>query len=205
MSDRQVHWENVYATKDENAVSWFQETPDISLDLVRATGVSASASIIDIGGGASRLVDALLDKGFKTITVLDLSEKALAKSKARLGTKGAHVRWIVADITTWEPSQAYDVWHDHAALHFLTDPKDRAALPMPNGFQAPFGPVVTSLLEHLRPTDRSVAADCLFSVTMPIRSAIYLEPHSNWSKAATMRTKPQWGPSSGSNSADFDA
>jgi len=154
MSDRQVHWENVYATKDENAVSWFQETPDISLDFVRATGVSASASIIDIGGGASRLVDALLDKGFKTITVLDLSEKALAKSKARLGTKGAHVRWIVAD-TTWEPSQAYDVWHDHAALHFLTDP----ALPMPNGFQAPFGPVVTSLLEHLRLTDRSVAAD----------------------------------------------
>jgi hypothetical protein len=76
---------------------------------------------------------------------------------------------------------------------------------MPNGFQAPFGPVVTSLLEHLRPTDRSVAADCLFSVTMPIRSAIYLEPHSSWSKAATMRTKPQWGPSSGSNSADFDA
>jgi trans-aconitate methyltransferase len=127
MSDRQVHWENVYATKDENAVSWFQETPDISLDLVRATGVSASASIIDIGGGASRLVDALLDKGFKTITVLDLSEKALAKSKARLGTKGAHVRWIVADITTWEPSQACDVWHDYAALHFLTDPKDRAA------------------------------------------------------------------------------
>jgi 2-polyprenyl-3-methyl-5-hydroxy-6-metoxy-1,4-benzoquinol methylase len=127
MSDRQVHWENVYATKDENAVSWFQETPDISLDLVRATGVSASASIIDIGGGASRLADALLDKGFKTITVLDLSEKALAKSKARLGTKGAHVRWIVADITTWEPSQAYDVWHDRAALHFLTDPKDRAA------------------------------------------------------------------------------
>jgi hypothetical protein len=65
MSDRQVHWENVYATKDENAVSWFQETPDISLDLVRATGVSASASIIDIGGGASRLVDALLDKVLK--------------------------------------------------------------------------------------------------------------------------------------------
>jgi 2-polyprenyl-3-methyl-5-hydroxy-6-metoxy-1,4-benzoquinol methylase len=81
MSDRQAHWENVYATKDENAVSWFQEKPDISLDLVRATGVSATASIIDIGGGASRLVDALLDKGFKTVTVLDLSEKALATSR----------------------------------------------------------------------------------------------------------------------------
>jgi 2-polyprenyl-3-methyl-5-hydroxy-6-metoxy-1,4-benzoquinol methylase len=84
-------------------------------------------SIIDIGGGASRLVDALLDKEFETVTVLDLSEKALATSKARLGAKGAQVQWIVADITTWEPSQAYDVWHDRAALHFLTDPKDRAA------------------------------------------------------------------------------
>src|SRR5690242_8712540 len=76
---------------------------------------------------------------------------------------------------------------------------------MPNGFQAPFAPVVTSLLEHLRPTDRSVAAAYLLSVTMPIRLAICWDPHSSWLKAVTMRTKPQWGPSSGSNSADFDA
>jgi 2-polyprenyl-3-methyl-5-hydroxy-6-metoxy-1,4-benzoquinol methylase len=129
MSDlgRQAHWENVYATKEEHAVSWFQERPDISLDLIRATGVDVSASIVDIGGGASRLVDALINDGFKTVTVLDLSEKALATSKARLGARGAHVQWVVADITTWEPSQTYDVWHDRAALHFLTDPKDRAA------------------------------------------------------------------------------
>jgi 2-polyprenyl-3-methyl-5-hydroxy-6-metoxy-1,4-benzoquinol methylase len=124
---RQAHWENVYTTKDEKAVSWFQERPDTSVDLIRATGVDRSASIIDIGGGASRLVDALIDEGFKAITVLDLSEKALATSKARLGGRGAHVQWIAADITTWEPSQSYDVWHDRAALHFLTDPKDRAA------------------------------------------------------------------------------
>ena len=129
MSDlsRQAHWENVYTTKDENAVSWFQERPDISVDLVRVTGVDASASIIDIGGGASRLIDALIDEGFKTVTVIDLSEKALATSKARLGARGANVQWVVADITKWEPSQTYDVWHDRAALHFLTDPKDRAA------------------------------------------------------------------------------
>jgi len=127
LSGRQAHWENVYATKDEHAVSWFQEKPDISLDLIRATGVIATASIIDIGGGASRLVDTLLDEGFKAVTVLDLSAKALAKSKVRLGESGEHVQWIVADITTWEPSQTYDVWHDRAALHFLTDPKDRAA------------------------------------------------------------------------------
>jgi len=127
MSGRQAHWENVYTTKDEHAVSWFQEKPDISLDLILATGVKATASIIDIGGGASRLVDTLVDEGFKAVTVLDLSEKALATSKARLGTRGANVQWVVADITIWEPTQTFDVWHDRAALHFLTDPKDRAA------------------------------------------------------------------------------
>ncbi len=128
MSDlgRQAHWEDVYTTKDEKAVSWFQETPDISVDLIRATGVDANASIIDIGGGASRLVDVLIGEGFKAVTVLDLSEKALATSKAKLGARVAQVQWVVADVTTWEPSQTFDVWHDRAALHFLTDPKDRA-------------------------------------------------------------------------------
>src|SRR5450759_5152129 len=107
MSDlgRQAHWENVYTTKDEKAVSWFQEKPDISVDLIRATGVDASASIIDIGGGASRLVDVLIGEDFKAVTVLDLSEKALATSKTRLGDKGARVQWVVADVATWEPLQ----------------------------------------------------------------------------------------------------
>ena len=105
----------------------FKRSRTFRLDLIRATGVKATASIIDIGGGASRLVDTLVDEGFKAVTVLDLSEKALATSKARLGARGANVQWVVADITTWEPSQTFDVWHDRAALHFLTDPKDRAA------------------------------------------------------------------------------
>ena len=129
MSDpeRQAHWDNVYQTKGERDVSWFEESPTISLDLIHATGVKATASIIDIGGGTSRLVETLLDRGFKVITVLDISEKALATSKVRLGTRSAHVQWVVAEITTWEASQTYDVWHDRAVLHFLTDPKDRAA------------------------------------------------------------------------------
>jgi SAM-dependent methyltransferase len=125
--ERHHHWENVYQSKGERDVSWFQESPEISLDLIRATGVNVDSSIIDIGGGASRLVDALLDEGFAAITVLDLSEKALATAKARLGPRGASVMWIAADVTTWEPSQTYDVWHDRAAFHFLTEPKDRAA------------------------------------------------------------------------------
>ncbi|HET9717566.1 MAG TPA: class I SAM-dependent methyltransferase [Pseudolabrys sp.] len=129
MSDlgRQAHWENVYATKDENAVSWFQERADISLELIRATGVNANAAIIDIGAGASRLVDALISEGFRDITILDVAEKALAKSKARVPARGAQVQWVVADVTTWEPTQKFDVWHDRAALHFLTEPSDRNA------------------------------------------------------------------------------
>lgn len=129
MSDIDVrsHWENVYRTKGQRGVSWFEESPEISLDLIHATGSKTDASIIDIGGGASRLADALLDEGFEAITVLDLSDEALAISKARLGARSAKVRWIAADVTIWEPSQTYDVWHDRAAFHFLTGEKDRDA------------------------------------------------------------------------------
>jgi SAM-dependent methyltransferase len=126
-NERHAHWENVYQTKSEGDISWFQESPEISVDLIRATGANADSSIIDIGGGASRLVDALVDEGFAAITVLDLSEKALATATARLGPRGAGVQWIAADVTAWEPSQTCDVWHDRAAFHFLTEPKDRAA------------------------------------------------------------------------------
>jgi 2-polyprenyl-3-methyl-5-hydroxy-6-metoxy-1,4-benzoquinol methylase len=125
--ERQAHWQNVYQTKGESEVSWFEARPAISLDLIRATGIDAGASIIDVGGGASRLVDALIEEGYISITVLDLSATALATSQARLGPRGAGVEWIVADVTKWQPARTYDVWHDRAALHFLTEPNDRAA------------------------------------------------------------------------------
>jgi ubiquinone/menaquinone biosynthesis C-methylase UbiE len=124
---RQAHWENVYTKKGENEVSWFQENPAQSLELIAEVGASPDTAIIDIGGGASRLVDSLVAKGFRTVTVLDLSEAALKTAQARLGQGAACVRWLVADATTWEPSQEYDVWHDRAAFHFLTEEKDRAA------------------------------------------------------------------------------
>ena len=124
---RQAHWQNVYQTKGERDVSWFQESPAISLDLIRASGIGGDATIVDIGGGTSRLVDALIAEGFKSITVLDLSDKALATSRARLGASGAHVGWVAADVTTWQPVQTYDLWHDRAAFHFLTEPGDQAA------------------------------------------------------------------------------
>ena len=125
--DRQAHWQQVYTSKDERAVSWFEAVPLGSLDLIRATGIGRDAAIIDIGGGASRLVDALLDEGFRDLTVLDVSREALAKSKARLGARGASVQWLGADVTIWQPARRYDLWHDRAALHFLTAPDERAA------------------------------------------------------------------------------
>jgi SAM-dependent methyltransferase len=126
-TDRQAHWQNVYTTKDENAVSWFQDRPETSLEFIAAAGARPDSAIIDIGGGASRLVDALLDRGYSNLTVLDLSEAALAASRKRIGPRAASVKWVAADVTTWEPVGRYDVWHDRAAFHFLTEENDRQA------------------------------------------------------------------------------
>jgi SAM-dependent methyltransferase len=126
-STRQAHWEGVYTAKGEKEVSWYQDNPAPSLDLIALTGVSKHASIIDIGGGASRLVDHLLAQGFERLTVLDLSAAALDAAKARLGDKAQKVRWEVADITKWNPPESYDLWHDRAAFHFLTEQTDQSA------------------------------------------------------------------------------
>ena len=125
-NNTQAHWDRIYETRAGNELSWFQEHPAISLDLIRATGAKPGAAIIDIGGGASRLVDALLDEGF-CASVLDLSESALAAAKARLGPRSAKVAWIAADVTAWEPSETYDLWHDRAAFHFLIEAAGRQA------------------------------------------------------------------------------
>jgi trans-aconitate methyltransferase len=124
---RQNHWENVYASKGETQVSWFQETPAPSLELVELVGAVRNSAIIDIGGGASRLVDSLVSRGYEDVTVLDLSAAALASARSRMGDKADQVSWIAADVTTWEPLRSYDVWHDRAAFHFLTDPNDQTA------------------------------------------------------------------------------
>ena len=114
------HWETVYSTKQPNEVSWTQDVPKTSLDFIHSFNVSRSASIIDIGGGDSRLVDYLVDEGFEHVSVLDISEKALERAKARLGEKSNRVKWIVSDITEFAPTVSYDVWHDRATFHFLT-------------------------------------------------------------------------------------
>lgn len=114
------HWEKLYETKQPNEVSWTQDIPKTSLDFIHSFHLPKSASIIDIGGGDSRLVDFLLKEGYKNVTVLDISGKALGKTKARLGKHAAKVKWIISDITEFEPAQSYDVWHDRATFHFLT-------------------------------------------------------------------------------------
>lgn len=126
-SGRREHWQDVYKEKGENRVSWFQEQPTISMELIQAVGAKADSALIDIGGGASRLVDQLVQQNYRDLTVLDLSENAIAIAKQRLGPRASMVRWIVADATQWQPGRQYDLWHDRAAFHFLTEAADRRA------------------------------------------------------------------------------
>ncbi len=126
--DCRQHWEQVYATKASTAVSWFQEHAELSMRLIHATGVSKDAPMIDVGGGASTLVDDLLSDGYSNVTVLDLSAKALGVAKQRLGVRADSVNWVEGDVTKLSlPVHAYDIWHDRAVFHFLTDPNDRHA------------------------------------------------------------------------------
>ena len=125
--DRRAHWERVYTEKRPDQVSWFQAEARLSLDLISKFSASPHATIVDVGGGASRLVDGLLARGYADVRVLDLSAAALAASHARLGTAGDGVRWSVGDVLTADfAPQSVDVWHDRAVFHFLTEPAERA-------------------------------------------------------------------------------
>jgi 2-polyprenyl-3-methyl-5-hydroxy-6-metoxy-1,4-benzoquinol methylase len=114
------HWEKVFSTKAENEVSWFQTYPKTSISFLELFNLPLNANIIDIGGGDSYFVDALLEKGYKNIFVLDISENAINRAKTRLGKKADLVNWIVSDITDFTPTIKFDFWHDRAAFHFLT-------------------------------------------------------------------------------------
>ena len=114
------HWENVYQSKSENQVSWYQKTPLKSIDLINSLNLARESRIIDVGAGESRLVDNLLILGFKNITVLDISSESIEKTKQRLGKKSKLVKWVVSDIVDFIPDESFDLWHDRAAFHFLT-------------------------------------------------------------------------------------
>lgn len=125
-ANRKAHWENVYTTKQPHEVSWTQARPATSLNFIHSCNLPRTAGIIDIGGGDSLLADCLLDEGYENITVLDISEKALERAKARLGERAAKVKWIATDVTEFQPDAQYDIWHDRAAFHFLTTPSQIA-------------------------------------------------------------------------------
>jgi len=126
--DAKAHWEKVYATKTPDAVSWYRRHLDRSLALIERAVHERSASIIDVGGGESTLVDDLLLRGYVNITVLDISQGAIDVTRSRLGSAADQVHWIAADITEFElEPQAYDLWHDRAVFHFLTVPEQRTA------------------------------------------------------------------------------
>lgn len=122
---RQQHWEQVYREKETTAVSWYQEYPEMSLQLVQKSGVTKEDAIIDVGGGASVLVDNLLQNGFSKVAVLDISAPALECVKKRLGERAAEVEWLVSDVTAFVAPHPFTLWHDRAVFHFLTADEDR--------------------------------------------------------------------------------
>jgi len=121
MEDRKAHWENVFATKAENEVSWFQTYPETSAKLLQECNPPLDGNVIEVGGGDSHFIDVLLEKGYKNIYVLDISANAIERAKKRLGSKANAIHWIVSDVTDFVPEVKFDFWHDRAAFHFLTD------------------------------------------------------------------------------------
>lgn len=121
--ERKEHWEKIYSEKELSEVSWYQPTPEVSIQLIIENS-SKDDAIIDIGGGDSYLVDHLLKLGYTNLTVLDISANAIGRAKKRLGNKANLVKWIVSDITEFQPTTNYDIWHDRAAFHFLRNEID---------------------------------------------------------------------------------
>lgn len=201
--DRQGHWENVYSTKSEQEVSWFQDNPEPSLDLIAIAGGNRDSRIIDIGGGASRLVDTLLADGYKDITVLDLSAAGLEVAKKRLGPGAAKAAWVAADVTRWIPERTYDIWHDRAAFHFLSEPDDQAAYverlrkALRQGGHAVIG--------TFAPDGPERSAVCRSSATMRRHSGNCWAIRLNWLKASVTTTKRRRAPFKNSNLAYFNA
>jgi trans-aconitate methyltransferase len=127
MVQKRAHWDAVYLTRPADSVSWFQPHPGPSLEALDRLQLPASASLVDVGGGASNMARALLRRGWTDLTMLDISRSALEVAKGRLGRRASAVNWLIADVTTWKPARTYDVWHDRALFHFLTRESQRAA------------------------------------------------------------------------------
>lgn len=168
----QKHWEAVYRDRPAEEVSWFQPSPDLSLALIDAAEMPLDAPLIDVGGGASRLIDKLLEAGYGNVSVLDISPAALAQSRSRLGAAADAVRWLQADITRAELPEHYRLWHDRAVFHFLVGAPERAAY-------------LERLERHLEPGGQAIIAT--FSLDGPERcSGLPVQRYSARSLARTL-------------------
>ncbi|GAB4004755.1 class I SAM-dependent methyltransferase [Glycomyces albus] len=151
--DRAAHWNTVYDTKGEDGVSWFQATPTVTLDLLEALDIDRDASVIDLGGGASVVVDNLIGRDFSDVSVLDVSKVGLDDARARLGPDAERVRWLHRDLFDWRPERRYDLWHDRAVFHFLIEADEREAyLEVLRSGIAPGGRVVIATFDAQGPT-----------------------------------------------------
>jgi SAM-dependent methyltransferase len=169
--NRQDHWNAIYRLKGEREVSWFEAAPTVSIEMIKASGIVPETSVLDIGAGESRLVDALLAIGLRRIAVLDVSAEALERARNRLGPAGKLVKWIEADVTADWSADPVDIWHDRAVFHFLTEPGDRAryvahlrTTVKPNGTAliatfAPDGPAMCSGLPVVRYSPETLDAE----------------------------------------------
>lgn len=124
--DRKAHWDKVYQSKVSEELTWYQARPETSLRLIESADLDSDARILDVGGGTATLVDCLLDLGYRNLGALDVSPVVLQRAQRRLGARGSSIEWLEADVTRFEPSHSWDLWHDRAVLHFLTDPEDVA-------------------------------------------------------------------------------
>jgi SAM-dependent methyltransferase len=125
--DRAAHWDKLYSQRTPTTLPWYQEDPAVSLALLDALGVRSDQAVIDVGGGTSTLVDALIGRGFGDVSVLDVSQTALDQARLRLGDHAGLVLWLCEDVLTWRPRRSYDVWHDRAVFHFLVEETQRGA------------------------------------------------------------------------------
>lgn len=197
MSDLpRAHWERVYQMKPPAEVSWYQPVPARSLELIRATGAPLTAPILDVGGGASTLVDHLLDQGYSDITVLDIASNALDHARARLGDLAARVTWIDADITCFRPTREFSLWHDRAVFHFLTHADDRERyLTVLRGALRPKGHVVLATFGPEGPTRCSGLAVQRYSaddITALLGSDFELQMHHLENHRTPMGTVQQF-------------
>jgi 2-polyprenyl-3-methyl-5-hydroxy-6-metoxy-1,4-benzoquinol methylase len=150
------HWEGVYTRKNTTEVSWYQSHPEHSLALVETAGRGSAASIIDVGGGASTLVDHLLAAGYRNVTVLDIAHGAIEQAKVRLGEQASRVTWLEGDITGYSPTRQFDIWHDRAVFHFLTNEEDRSSyLAVLNQALKPEGQVIIATFAENGPAQCS--------------------------------------------------